>query len=189
MRTFIAIDVSDDIRESLAQVIAHLKNTGADVKWVAPENIHLTLKFLGDIDEKKSQQVEKALDGIAKVSRQFEINIKDLGAFPEIGFPRVVWAGLGRGASESRIVAAQVDAAMEGLGFERERRPFEPHLTLGRVRSPKNSDKLKDGVLTHSLKLKSCSCNAGSMILFQSRLTPKGSIYTKLHESKFPQQR
>ena len=182
MRTFIAIDISDEIREVLGRIQEHLKYSGADVKWVDNKNIHLTLKFLGEISEEKCEEIKSLLDEVCKSIKQFEVTIKDIGAFPKIDFPRVVWAGLENGATESRALAERIDDALSKIGFEKESRPFAAHLTLGRVRSPKNKVALKE-------KMAACQVPSvkphliTSVTLFQSTLTPKGSIYTKLHES------
>jgi 2'-5' RNA ligase len=182
MRIFIAIDFSEEIKESLAQAEAHLKYSGADVKWVEKDNIHLTLKFLGEVDEKKVEEIKAILDNIASGTRPFETTIKDLGAFPKIEYPRVVWGGIDKGAGELKIIAEKVDEALSKLGFEKETRSFAAHLTIGRVRSPKNKEKLKEKMLSY--KLSAVSCKINEIVLFKSTLTPKGSIYTKLHEAK-----
>jgi len=183
MRTFIAIDISDEIRDALRQIQSHLKYAGADVKWVEPQNIHLTLKFLGEIDEKKAEEVKSVLDAIGKGFGAFDITIKDIGAFPKIEFPRVVWVGLDKGAEESKRLAQSVEEGLSKIGFQKEERPFAAHLTVGRVKSLLNKDKLK-------AKIKDCQPPTGSphrissVILFQSKLTPNGPIYTKLYEAK-----
>lgn len=188
MRTFIAIDISEDIGRSLSLAICHLKYAGADVKWVDPANIHLTLKFLGEISGDKLAQVKSALDGIADSTKRFRVNIKDIGAFPGTGRPRVIWAGLSDGARESKDLACSIDEAMSGLGFAKETRPFEPHLTMGRVRSGRNIDKLKSQITSSKLQIPQEGCPVDSIILYQSTLTPNGSIYTRLHEPKLRQE-
>ena len=182
MRLFIAIDVSDQIREALAQAEAHLKYASADVKWVAKENIHMTVKFLGEVPENKVEEVKASLDRVAKRHSAFDAKIKDLGAFPKIEYPRVIWAGLGEGEAGSKDIAKDVDEELSKMGFEKESRPFAAHLTIGRVRTPKNKDRLKDKMET--CKLPALSCKIDGIILYQSTLTPQGSIYTKLHEAK-----
>lgn len=184
MRTFIAIELSEDIRSSLTQIQSHLKYSGADVKWAEKNNIHLTLKFLGEISEEKLQQVIAALEIIAKESHAFEISIKDIGAFPNIDHPRVIWVGLDKGAEESKVLAEKIDEELFKIGFEKETRPFAAHLTIGRVRSPKNKRALKDKITQYAVR-NTLYEYVSSVILFQSKLTPKGSIYTKLHEAKF----
>ena len=185
MRAFIAIELSDEIKSALSRVQSHLKYSGADVKWVERENIHLTLKFLGEITEDKAQKIGAILDGIASSSRPFELTLQDIGAFPKIEFPRVIWAGLDKGAGESTEIAKRIDDELSKIGFDRETRPFAAHITIGRVRSPKNKEALKDKINTAGdLWNKVEGQTVGSITLFQSTLTPNGSIYTKLHEAK-----
>ena len=186
MRTFIAIELSEEIKNSLAQIESHLKYSGADVKWVEKDNIHLTLKFLGEIDDKKCEKVKIVLDEVAKTTKQFEISLKDIGAFPKIEYPRVIWVGLDKGSKKSTELAAKVDEALSKIGFEKETRPFAAHLTIGRVRSPKNKEVLKEKLV--SFKGPGTSIQGPgkitSVILFQSKLTPAGPIYSKLYEAK-----
>lgn len=187
MRTFIAIAISEEIKNTLSQIESHLKYAGADVKWVKPESVHLTLKFLGEIDEKKAAEVTAVLDSIARSVKPFKVSIKDIGAFPKIEHPRVVWVGLDRGAAEITALAVRIDEALSRIGFAKEVRPFSPHLTIGRVRSPLNNDKLKEKMLSAAVSIDLSLVpphQTSSVILFQSTLTPQGSIYTKLHESK-----
>ena len=146
MRTFIAIELSGEIKNSLAQIESHLKYSGADVKWVSPDNIHLTLKFLGEISEEKCEKVKAALDEVAKTSAPFEISIKDIGAFPKLESPRVIWVGLDKGAKEATELAKKIDLSLSKLGFQEETRPFAAHLTVGRVRSAKNRETLKEKI-------------------------------------------
>lgn len=183
MRAFIAIEISEDIREALGQVQSRLKYAGADVKWVEPNNIHLTLKFLGEITDEKAEKVKSILDAIGSQIRPFEISLKDVGAFPKIEYPRVIWAGLDKGAGEAKALAARIDEELAKIGFQPETRPFASHFTIGRVRSAKNKDALKEKMT--GLELPTGNSQAiKSVALFQSTLTPRGSIYTKLHEAK-----
>lgn len=184
MRTFIAIELSEEIRNALAQIQSHLKYAGADVKWVEKNNIHLTLKFLGEIDDKKCEKVKAVLDQIAAEFKPFELDLKDIGAFPKIEFPRVIWVGLDKGAKESTEIAKKIDEALSKTGFQEETRPFAAHLTVGRVRSSKNKEVLKEKITDYQLPITKSEI-IPSIILFQSTLTPKGPIYTKLHEAKF----
>ncbi len=179
--------MSDDIRKALAQVESHLKYAGADVKWVKPEIVHLTLKFLGEIDEKKSAEVCAAMDSITRTVKSFELSVKNIGAFPKIEHPRVVWVGLDKGSAEIAALASQIDEALAHIGFNKESRPFSPHLTIGRVRSSLNKDKLKEKMVSATASIDISSVpphQVSSIVLFQSTLTPQGSIYTKIHESR-----
>jgi len=184
MRAFIAIELSPEIKDSLEQIQSHLKYSGADVKWIEKDNIHLTLKFLGEIDEKRLQYIKDILDEIGKLSEPFEISLKDIGAFPKIDYPRVVWVGLDKGVAESKILAEKIDEALSKIGFDKKSRPFTAHLTLGRVRSSKNKDALKEKILncqTSTVDYQLIGC----VTLYRSTLTPEGSVYTKLHETPF----
>ena len=184
MRLFIAIELSDPVKDSLTQIQSHLKYAAADVKWVERDNIHLTLKFLGEIDEKKAAVISTILDNIAKDFSPFEITIKDLGVFPKMDFPRVVWVGLEeKGAKIVEEIFKKIEERLVELGFDKEARAFTSHITIGRVRSPKNKEALKEKILSYDLSPTTKS-PISSIILFQSTLTPKGSIYTKLHEAQ-----
>jgi len=182
MRVFIAIELSPEIKDSLSTIQSHLKYSGVDVKWVTTDNIHLTLKFLGDITEETCEKIISVLNGIGKSTRPFEIGIKDIGVFPNINYPRVIWVGLGKGAAESKALAQDIADGILKLGFQKEPRPFAPHLTIGRVRSPKNKEALKEKVSTAQIPV-TRPCLASSIALFQSTLSSKGPVYTKLHES------
>lgn len=185
MRTFIAIELSEEIKTVLTQIQSYLKYAGADVKWVEKDNIHLTLKFLGEINDKKCEKVKSALAEIAKSAKSFEISLKDIGTFPQIDSPRVIWVGLDKGAKESTELALKIDEALSKIGFDKEPRPFAAHLTIGRVRSPENKEELKEKIQSYAKHdLTPHTQFISSLILFQSTLTPKGSIYTKLYEAK-----
>lgn len=183
MRAFIAIELSEEIRDALAQIQSHLKYSGADVKWVEKDNIHLTLKFLGEITEEKCEKIKSILDTIGKSAKPFEISIKDIGAFPKIDYPRVIWVGLDKGVKESTEIAGKIDEELSKIGFEKDSRPFTAHLTIGRVRSSKNKDALREKIVNYGLS----TMNYGlinHITLFQSKLSPKGPTYIKLHEAR-----
>ena len=185
MRLFIAIELPQEIREELARIQSHLKYSAADVKWVEKENIHLTLKFLGEVQEEKIEKIRSVLDGIAGGARPFKLSLKDIGAFPKIEYPRVIWVGLDKGTAESEGLAAKLDEELSKIGFEKEARPFSVHLTIGRVRSSKNKDALKKTIASYSLQpAPPAPQEVNSIILFKSTLTQKGPIYSKLHESR-----
>jgi len=186
IRSFIAIEIPDDVRAALGEVQAQLKRAhlGVPVSWVKVGNVHLTLQFLGYIPDEKVAAVGEALNSVAGKQAGFDLAVTGLGAFPNAHRPRVLWAGC-RGEPQLSALASDVQAAMSALGFEPEHREFAAHLTLGRVRWPR-----PDAALTKVLaSLKDCACGTmrvGSVHLFQSQLHPQGSIYAKLssHELK-----
>ena len=188
MRAFIAIELSEEIKKTLFQVQSHLRYSGADVKWVSEENTHLTLKFLGELSEDKIEKVTSILDNIAKNFKTFEISLKDIGAFPKIEFPKVIWVGLDKGAKESAELAARINEALSKIGFAEETRPFAAHLTIGRVRSAKNKLALKEKLLSYNLPPAAYN-PISSITLFKSTLTPQGPVYSKLHAAYFSQAR
>ncbi len=183
MRTFIAIDLSEDIKGALARVQSHLIYSGSDVKWVKPDNAHLTLKFLGEVGEDRIPEIGSVLDLVGKDTAPFKISLKGIGAFPEIDYPRVLWIGIDDGKDQLKALAEKIDAGLSNIGFAKESRPFVAHLTLGKVRSPKNKAVLKDKIL--SIPPQSTICEAqsvSSIVLFKSTLAPAGSIYTRIKE-------
>lgn len=182
MRAFIAFEISDAVRGEFMLIQNELRKTGADVKWTRPENIHVTLKFLGEVSEDRIDGISKALDSIAKEYKAFEITLFKLGAFPKLDFPRVVWIGIDENCAVVEEIQAKIENACYNMGFERDKRPYSSHLTIGRVRGPKNKDRLKQALTT--LDVKPVMFHAKEIILFRSTLTPKGPIYTKHHAAR-----
>ena len=183
MRTFIAIKIPDIVKSELIQITDKLKSSRADLKWVKPEGILLTLKFLGNIDEQKATEVKEVLNKVVKAEVPFEIRLEGLGAFPKPASPRVIWAGVKEGAQNTINLAKNLEEQLEKIGFEKERRSFHPHLTLGRLRSPQNKGKLSN--LLESTKFKSSSIiKVARLNLIQSTLTPTGAIYTVLYQAE-----
>ncbi len=182
MRTFIAIEIPDSLRQELSQLQQDLRESGADVKWVGPQNLHLTLKFLGDTPEEKIKDIKEVLCKIAGETGGCELNLAGLGVFPKLDFPRVVWVGIEKGKEKLIRLAGIIEERLSKLGFPEEKRTFSAHLTLGRVRSPKNKDRLKK-IIEERTNFKAKSLmNVNKLILFRSQLTPQGPIYTKLTE-------
>jgi len=186
MRTFIAIELPQKIIGTLSALQNQLKNTQADVKWVAPENIHLTLKFLGEVDEKKIEKIIQALEETAKDNQPFSIRLCALGAFPKINFPRVIWVGIDAGDEETKNIAFVLEEKLQKLGIPKEKRPFSSHITIGRVRSGINREKLVkelDILQGKGLLQENLEFLATKITLFKSTLTPKGPVYEILKEA------
>jgi 2'-5' RNA ligase len=135
IRTFVAVDVADSVRQRAAQLIDLLGAGGAaHVKWVAPQNMHLTLKFLGDVPQAEVNAVCQAVAGAVDGAAPFVMRVQGVGAFPHIGRPSTIWIGVDEGARQVGDLQQVVEKALKPLGFPRERRAFHPHLTLGRIR-------------------------------------------------------
>jgi len=183
MRTFIAIELSREIKETLSGIQDELKKAGADVKWVKTDNIHLTLKFLGEVREEKIPKIAQSLKESTNLTAPFDIQLDTAGVFPDLKFPRVVWIGIEEGKEKLIGLANQIEDMLVSLKFPKEKRGFSAHITIGRVRSAKNKDALiqklkqvKPLKLTQQIK---------SIALFKSTLTPEGPAYEKLAESSF----
>ena len=133
MRTFVAIFPPLEVREKLLRAAGRLRIEG-EVRWAKPENVHLTLKFLGEVPEESLDNIGGALRKVAERHEDFEIETDGFGAFPSARKARVLWAGVGEGAARLRDLAGDVENALELPGFEKEGRPYAPHITLGRAR-------------------------------------------------------
>jgi 2'-5' RNA ligase len=180
VRAFIAVPASEEVRDLVGDVVGGLRWTGADVKWVEPENVHITLKFLGDIPFDDVDRLKAALHEGLEGRRAFDLTVAETGCFPGgRRAPRVIWMGLEGDIDRLREIASAVEDLCAGLGFEREERSFKAHLTIGRVR--RGSGKLKElaeavgAVGFNPLKLRVDRVN-----LVRSRLSPKGPTYTVL---------
>jgi 2'-5' RNA ligase len=181
IRSFIAIEISEVLRQRLREFLRELKSTGADVKWVRPEGIHLTLKFLGAVEQDVLERLSLVLRPAVERLDPFELKAQGAGCFPSLRNPRVVWTGLiGEEDAVSRL-QREIETITAGLGFPAEDRPFKPHLTLGRVKSPKGKIPLIRMIEANS-HLDLGSFRAERVILFRSDLRPEGAVYTKLQE-------
>ena len=181
IRTFIAIDIPDDVRAAIEEAQARLKRTNLSVKisWTKVANLHLTLQFLGDVEEVVVDKFKPALRLVAAQHQPFEVTVRGAGAFPDEKRPRVIWIGCGDTGNRLPALARAVQDAMQPLGFVPERREFSAHLTLGRIKSPR-----PDAALTRAIdSLKDTTfgtLRVEAIHLFESQLHPEGSIYTKL---------
>jgi RNA 2',3'-cyclic 3'-phosphodiesterase len=182
MRAFIAIPLNDEVREKLSGLQCRLRQSNADIKWVNPENIHLTLKFLSEIEKDKVPAISSALKKAFRKYHKFDISVSGIGAFPDISRPRIIWAGINDEKSQCVFIQKTIDACLEKIGIAKEDRPFFPHLTLGRARSGKNIRELIGALKTEkdfSIKAK---IHVNKLVLFSSALTPNGPIYKSLDE-------
>jgi 2'-5' RNA ligase len=180
MRLFVAVNLPADLRERLAAVQDRLRGAQADVSWVRAENIHATLKFLGETEEKRLDRIRPALLEVARGRAPFPIRLSGLGSFGG-RVPRVVWVGVEAGAEPLSGLAKDVEAAMAHLGFPKEKRGFSAHLTLGRVRSPRNAAALL-AALGEADAGPFGTVEVTQFELMQSELHPTGSVYTVLAE-------
>lgn len=179
IRAFIAFELPEKTILSIRRVQEGLKTCKFKIRWVKPENIHLTLKFLGNIHVSAIEKIKGALFEAVKGFKPIPLSVKGIGSFPGIRRPRVVWMGLGGGREILAQFQIRVDKEMERLGYSREKRPFKGHLTFGRVKSRVDPIKFSTALIKHST-FESETFFAESVILFQSELKPEGAVYTKL---------
>ena len=181
IRAFIACDIPEALLEKISSIQDKLKGLDAEVGWTKVSSIHITLKFLGDIEE---EIIEKVADVIAEATTgqpPFEIYIKGSGAFPNLKNPRVVWIGVEYLNKGLMHIQQALDGRLKALGFEPEEREFRPHLTLGRVKGTKGKERLSSAV--SGLKdIEIGSFTVDRVILYKSELKPTGAVYTKLRE-------
>ncbi len=176
-RSFIAIALNENLHKELESLQVKLKAADADVKWVKPENIHLTLKFLGNIIDEQIEKVKNTVKKITSDFKTYQIHLAEIGAFPKISYPRVIWAGMDEGVDKTGDIYQSIEEELSKKRFEKEKRPFSPHLTLGRVRSAKNRQRLIKTIEKEKNFSSSSKLLVEEIVLFKSTLTPKGSIY------------
>jgi RNA 2',3'-cyclic 3'-phosphodiesterase len=181
IRSFIAIPLNPEIISHIEKTHNELKALSADVKWVNPRSIHLTLKFLGNVEERDIEKIAQEIQNGIKGFKPWLTAVKNMGAFPSLKSPRVVWVGIEDQGGQVVRLQNQVETEMSNLGFEEEKRPFAPHLTLGRVRSPKGKDELVKYLLDEREQIFG-EIKVDRVILFKSELKPTGAVYTVLKE-------
>jgi len=187
IRAFIALELPESLRAGLGQVQEKLRPSGRDVKWVRPEGIHLTLKFLGNVEESQIEEIARLMAQAASGCPRLTLLAKGAGAFPGLTRPRVVWIGLtGDCIVPLKALAKRLEDALIPLGFEPEGRPFSPHLTLGRAKGMPTrggpggkSQKLSEAILGLS-GVEVGEFEAAELVLYRSELKPGGAVYTKL---------
>lgn len=177
-RGFIAIDIPTN--KKLLEMENEIKNIQADLKLVEPENIHVTLKFLGDTDEEKIEEIQEIIKNSVKDIKAFSVKLKGSGVFPNKNYMKVIWVGL-ENAEKLKEIAEKIDKKLEPLGFKTEKRGFSAHLTLARVKSSKNKEKLLK-IIEKYQDIEFATIDVKSIKLKKSDLTPKGPIYKTLKE-------
>jgi 2'-5' RNA ligase len=180
IRSFLAFDIeSDTVLNRLATAQNLLVQTDADLKLVEPQNIHITVRFLGNITPAMVENIFEEMKQVQFVP--FNVQIKGLGAFPDLRYPRVVWAGMTEGADQLKNVFSQLEPRLRGLGFTPDHKGFSPHLTIARVRSGRNKAQLAE-FITENANYDFGTIKAQCLRLKKSDLTPKGPIYSTLKD-------
>lgn len=178
MRLFIAIEIPDAVKRAIAQVQDLIKEGGASANWTRPEGIHLTLKFLGETEEAKVASILRALDGAASGTGRLSLSVAGAGGFPNARVPRVLWLGVRGDIDRLSVLQQAIEDAMEGQGFERETRNFSPHVTLARIKIPKQRDNWQQriaGIADVDLGV----FEVAQVSLMQSERRREGAVYTE----------
>jgi 2'-5' RNA ligase len=175
MRLFVALEIPAVVRESLAALIKFLRVVSPQTRWVRPENLHVTLKFIGEVPEAKLAAIREALAGVCS-ERPVALDFHGLGFFPNEKHPHVFWAGI-TASPNLKTLAADIDGATEKLGIPREQRPFSPHLTLARFEPPRLPEKLRAAILENAAR-EFGTLRTSQFHLIESKLKPSGAEYT-----------
>lgn len=181
LRTFIAIDLGKGIRERLLSLQESLRRTGADVKWVEAENLHITLLFLGEVDERDLVAVCRVVAECCRTLERFELSLETVGAFPSVRRPRTIWVGVTEGAEAVIALHDALEKALLPLGcYRREERQYTPHITLGRVKHEEAGAELSPLLTRKATWQAGGEVAVREVLIMSSELTPQGPEYTVL---------
>lgn len=184
MRAFLAIEVSDSVREAVGGLVGRLRRCGAKVSWVRAENIHLTLRFLGDISQVDVNRICERLALAYAAEKPLTMCVRGVGAFPNLSRPRVLWVGLEVVSGDMARIQCAAEVAAQQVGLTPEKMAFKPHLTVGRIRGGHSL-----GSLAAKVREEGAFCGgeftAGGVSLFSSTLRPDGAVYRRQRELPF----
>ena len=184
IRTFIAIDVEKPVHDRLIALQEKLAKSASEVKWVEPENLHVTLLFLGEVDERELPAVCRAVADCTRPLAPFVMSVEKAGCFPTPRRPRVLWVGVGEGTQPLVALHDALEPPLLDLGcYRREGRQYTPHITLGRVKSDRPTDQLA-AALAKQAGWKGGEVTVREVLVMGSELTPKGPVYTVLSRAR-----
>ncbi len=179
IRAFIAFELPEQVVSAIAKIQDSVKSGKFNIKWVRPGNIHLTLKFLGNINPAAVEKIGGVMRAVVKPLAPFNLKAKGLGVFPGLKRPRVIWIGVGGQIALLVELQKKLDEDLSAIGFPNEKRTFKGHLTLGRVKGNIDSNQMAAELKTYN-DFESETFTAESLILYRSDLKPTGAVYTKL---------
>jgi 2'-5' RNA ligase len=179
-RIFIAVDLGQEIRDQCIALQKKLARAGAEMKWVEPENIHVTLLFLGEVNQREIPQICRVASKVCAGQPAFNLSVEGVGCFPNPRRPRIVWAGVEQGKQELRTLHDALETPLLELGcYRREDLQYTPHITLGRVRGEHSDDRLAE-LLGKETGWQAGEVKVEEIQVMSSQLTPQGPIYTVL---------
>ncbi len=180
IRAFLAVEPAAEILAAVARLQEKLKREiSSAISWTRPQSNHLTLKFFGNIDLTDLENISAAVKKQASAAAPLVLKVEKMGAFPGLRKPRVLWVGTTGDTEKLILLQNKLEADFEVLGFPRENRPFRAHLTLGRIKDARAAAGVSEALKKHA-DFSAGEFRAHELILFQSNLTPRGAIYTKL---------
>jgi RNA 2',3'-cyclic 3'-phosphodiesterase len=179
-RIFLAIDISDAARDTCA---AHIEALRADfpnvrVGWERREKLHLTLKFLGSVNDRTLEVLKTRIEDVAQKYGSFDLSLQGTGVFPALSRPRILWIGADDRSGILNRIHADLEKACEAIGFEREAKRFHPHVTIGRVREPQSARKLAEYHV--QTKIEPVGFKVAELVIYESKLQPAGSVYSAI---------
>jgi RNA 2',3'-cyclic 3'-phosphodiesterase len=184
IRTFIGVDIGKAIRDRAVALQGKLAQTGTEVKWVEAENIHVTLLFLGEVDEREILSICRAVQDTVGRHEPFSMTVEKVGCFPNLRRPRILWIGVGQGSQELCALHESLEPPLLQLGcYRREERKYSPHITLGRVKSDRPAEALSTAIGANAA-WRGGEVDVTEILVLSSELTPKGPIYTVLSRAK-----
>lgn len=179
LRLFIGIELDDSIRKIVEQAHAHLKTVDTHFKWTTAQNAHITLKFLGNVSADKVDDIKSRLNKISRQTSPSQFELTEMGAFPKPQMPRIIWLGVKQEKTWMEDLAGKIDESLAEMEFQKEDRPFHPHVTIARVKTGKNRTALCEAIESFSVGQQARQ-SVSHFTLFQSTLTPQGPIYQNL---------
>lgn len=184
MRTFIAVEVDEKLKEVFGKVQSEIYDKGAKIKWVSPQNMHMTLKFIGETKIEQAEEIKNILRICAGETKRFSMNFKSAGVFPDYKKPRVVWAGVSEGKQELVSLAKKIEDSLSPVGIPGEKRVFSAHMTLGRIKF-QDSPALFIQALRTFEQTDFGTMTASQLVFFKSDLRKEGPVYEKLATFEF----
>ncbi|MBU2498127.1 MAG: RNA 2',3'-cyclic phosphodiesterase, partial [Proteobacteria bacterium] len=180
IRSFLAFELPPVIKGIVERVSREVRTSPLEASWVKPENIHLTIVFLGNIETEEIESVGGAVQKVCMEHRPFPLSLKPMGCFPNSRRPRVIWLGLEGDLERMSRFRDEIQQELKPFGIKEEERPLKPHLTLGRFKKPNRMEAQLNKLMSYYADLSSPVCSLHELILFKSDLRPGGAVYTKM---------
>jgi RNA 2',3'-cyclic 3'-phosphodiesterase len=180
-RAFVAIELPEKIKRDIRKLQHAFASHGLDIRWVKPANMHLTVKFLGDVDPSDIESVGRVLSDTAANHPMFDLTPRGVGVFPNIRRPSIVWTGIAGQTDVLGSIHRSVNSGLSDIGFESDKRPYRGHLTLGRIKTHRNQNRLVTALRVNQ-EFVSEAFSVERLVMFKSELQPAGPVYTRLCE-------